>query len=68
MTQYESSKVINILVSPESNTEKRNSETLVKSLIYNKKDIVPNTKPCGTPLRIVYGVAYDITCCILLDT
>ena len=41
--------VMNILVSSANNTEKQNSETLAKSLIYNKNNMGPNIEPCGTP-------------------
>ena len=39
---------MNILVSSANNTEKQNSETLAKSLIYNKNSMGPNIEPCGT--------------------
>ena len=41
--------VMNVLVSSANNTEKQNSKTLVKSLIYNKNNMGPNIDPCGTP-------------------
>ena len=41
--------VMNILVSSANNTEKQYSDTLVRSLIYNKNSMGPKIEPCGTP-------------------
>ena len=43
---------MNILVSSANNTDKQNSETLAKSLIYNKNSMGLNLEPYGTPQLI----------------
>ena len=61
---------MNILVSSANNTEKQNSETLAKSLIYNKNSMGLNNEPCGT-LQVIYLRndlwLWYVTNCILLD-
>ena len=50
---------MNILESSANNTEKQNSETFVKSMIYSKNSIGPNIEPCGTPQLIFHVMTCD---------
>ena len=59
---------MNILVSSANNTEKQNSETLAKSLIYNKNSMGPNIEPCGTPQLIFSRDEIMIIICYILHS
>ena len=59
-----------MLVSSANNIDMQASDTVDKSLIYNKKSNGPNIDPCGTP-QLIFSVLDTmplyVTYCFLLD-
>ena len=59
-----------MLVSSANNIDMQASDTVDKSLIYNKKSNGPNIDPCGTPqliCSVLDTMPLYVTYCFLLD-